>query len=87
MPIQPVIADVITPVIAGVTGGEGASVARAVKGWTGLENCAAPFIDLDHDGLPDIEQFNDGTIHITQDEDSVNIDINNDGDADVVIPK
>lgn len=45
------------------------------------------YVDLDHDGKLDHVDLQLGTILITDDEDSVNIDINGDGTADIVINK
>lgn len=44
-------------------------------------------LDLDGDGKPDevLDTALDATV--TQDDDSINVDINNDGIADIVIPK
>ncbi len=48
----------------------------------------ANVLDLDHDGLPDsiVGQTPQGAL-ITSDADSINIDTNRDGNADIVIPK
>ena len=44
-------------------------------------------VDLDHDGHPDHIDLQIGPITVTDDDDSINIDLNSDGVADIVIPK
>jgi hypothetical protein len=48
-------------------------------------------LDLDNDGNPDTEITSINTVFgntkITQDDDSINIDIDGDGQADIIIPK
>jgi len=52
--------------------------------------CPAP-LDLDGDGKEDEELYDGATIFgqtkITKDDDSINIDIDGDGQADIIIPK
>ncbi len=44
-------------------------------------------LDLDSDGKTDTEVLDDGGVRVTHDADGVNIDVDGDGIADVVIPK
>ena len=42
--------------------------------------------DLDGDGVPDTVLFDNGTVMVTEDDDTINIDVNHDGIADIIIP-
>jgi surface protein len=57
--------------------------------WTNPNSC--PAADLDHDGIPDTDVADFATAfghtRITEDSDSINIDIDGDGTADIIIPK
>ncbi len=44
-------------------------------------------IDLDGDSNPDVLIYQDGNITVTEDMDSINIDLNDDGVADIVVKK
>ena len=43
--------------------------------------------DMDGDGNPDVVIAQDGSVTVTEDDDSVNIDLDGDGVADIIIPK
>jgi hypothetical protein len=58
--------------------------------WTNPNPCPDT-LDLDNDGNPDMDVANIntafGNTQITEDIDSINIDLDGDGNADIVIPK
>jgi hypothetical protein len=55
-------------------------------GWTEV---GQPYVSLNSEGdnFPDTVLYEDDGVLVTIDEDSVNIDLNGDGQADIVIPK
>lgn len=44
-------------------------------------------LDMDGDGLLDTTLADNGTVHVSEDDDSVNIDLDGDDVADIVVPK
>ena len=44
-------------------------------------------LDIDHDGLPDTVLYEDPPILVTEDDDSLNVDLDGDDNADITIPK
>jgi hypothetical protein len=59
-----------------------------VTAWKGTGTFSAPpVLNLDGDANPDTVVFSQPPVTISEDADSINIDVNGDGVADIVIPK
>ena len=57
--------------------------------WLGVDISIGTMLDIDHDGKPDTTLAGTHKLpgHLTEDEDSYNLDTDGDGDADIIIPK
>ena len=78
----------VVPASVGWVGGMAVGAAGLYVATGSTTGTLDPFPDdMDNDGLPDTGVLIVGTTVITQDADSVNIDIDGDGNVDVVIPK
>jgi len=58
-----------------------------VFGWNNIGPDLNITTDLDGDGFLDVLRFDNGTLKITEEADSVDIDLNGDGISDIHIPK
>ncbi len=58
-----------------------------VFGWNNIGPDLNITTDLDGDGFLDVVRFDNGTLKITEDADSIDIDLNGDGISDIHIPK